>query len=78
MPSIGNKSHKATSPVMGTFCRATAPGEKPLVVVGQRFDPTDFVCMVESMKVYTEQMAVMALTELFGRSCLRDARQGIK
>jgi acetyl-CoA carboxylase biotin carboxyl carrier protein len=39
---------------MGTFYRASAPGEKPLVEVGQHIEPTHVVCIIESMKVFTE------------------------
>ena len=46
--------YKVTSPVMGTFYRAAAPGEKPLVEVGQRVNASDRVCMIESMKIFTE------------------------
>ena len=42
---------------MGTFYRASAPGEKPLVEVGQRVNASDLVCMIESMKIFTELRA---------------------
>jgi acetyl-CoA carboxylase biotin carboxyl carrier protein len=48
------------SPVMGTFYRASAPGEKPLVEVGQRVNASDLVCMIESMKIFTELRADQA------------------
>ena len=51
---MSNKIYKVTSPVMGTFYRASAPGEKPLVEVGQRVNSSDLVCMIESMKIFTE------------------------
>ena len=46
--------YKVTSPVMGTFYRAAAPGENHLVEVGQRVNASDRVCMIESMKIFTE------------------------
>ncbi len=45
---------------MGTFYRASAPGEKPLVEVGQRVNASDMVCMIESMKIFTELTADQA------------------
>lgn len=54
---MGSKTYKVTSPVMGTFYRASAPGEKPLVAVGQTVNTSDVVCMIESMKIFTELRA---------------------
>lgn len=51
---MGPQIYKVTSPVMGTFYRAAAPGEKPLVEVGQQVNASDRVCMIESMKIFTE------------------------
>ena len=51
---MGPQIYKVTSPVMGMFYRAAAPGEKPLVEVGQRVNASDRVCMIESMKIFTE------------------------
>ena len=47
---------------MGTFYRASAPEEKPLVEVGQQVNASDLVCMIESMKIFTELRAEMAGT----------------
>jgi acetyl-CoA carboxylase biotin carboxyl carrier protein len=52
--SMGSKTYMITSPVMGTFYRATAPGADPLVEVGQQVKASDVVCVVESMKIFTE------------------------
>jgi acetyl-CoA carboxylase biotin carboxyl carrier protein len=46
--------HTITSPVMGTFYRASAPDNPPLVEPGQSVKPGDIVCMIESMKIFTE------------------------
>jgi len=43
-----------TSPVMGTYFRAPAPGEKAFVEVGQRVNIDDVVFVIESMKVFTD------------------------
>lgn len=40
------------APMLGTFYRAPAPGEKPFVEVGQRIRADDTVCMVEVMKLF--------------------------
>ncbi len=54
---MGSKTYTITSPVMGTFYGASAPGEKPLVEVGQKVNSADVVCMIESMKIFTELRA---------------------
>ncbi len=51
---MGEKTYTITSPVMGTFYRSTAPGEKFLVEEGQKINASDIVCMIESMKIFTE------------------------
>jgi len=51
------ETYKITSPLMGTFYRASAPGEKPLVEVGQNVKAAAVVCMIESMKIFTELRA---------------------
>jgi len=48
------KTYNVTSPVMGTFYITSAPGEPPLVEVGQRVNTSDVVCLIESMKIFTE------------------------
>ncbi len=51
------ETYKITSPLMGTFYKASAPGEKPCVEVGQKVNASDVVCMIESMKIFTELRA---------------------
>jgi len=43
-----------TSPLMGTFYSAPAPGEKKFVEIGQRVNSDEVVCVIESMKIFTE------------------------
>jgi biotin carboxyl carrier protein len=43
-----------TAPLTGTFYEAPSPDEPPFVVVDQRVDTGDVVCIIESMKVFTE------------------------
>ena len=57
---MGSNIFIVKSPVIGTFYRASAPGEKPLVEVGQRVNASDLVCMIESMKIFTELRADQA------------------
>ncbi len=47
-------AHTITAPLMGTFYRAAAPGQPPLVEVGQVVAAGDVVCVLESMKIFTE------------------------
>jgi acetyl-CoA carboxylase biotin carboxyl carrier protein len=59
---MGSETYKVTSPVMGTFYRASGPGEKPFVEIGQRVKAADVVCVIESMKIFTELRADQAGT----------------
>ena len=47
-------TYKIKSPLMGTFYSAPGPGENPYVEVGQQVNVSDIVCVIESMKVFTE------------------------
>ena len=51
---MDDKIYQVTAPVMGTFYRAAAPGEPPLAEVGQKIKASDIVCVIESMKIFTE------------------------
>ncbi|MBU0969417.1 MAG: hypothetical protein KKC20_02165 [Proteobacteria bacterium] len=51
---MDEKNHIITSPVMGTFYRSSAPGGAVLVEEGQTITPADIVCVIESMKIFTE------------------------
>jgi acetyl-CoA carboxylase biotin carboxyl carrier protein len=42
------------SPMVGTFYRAAAPGEKPFASVGDTVDENSNVCIIEAMKVMNE------------------------
>lgn len=46
--------HKVVSPLMGTFYRSPDPDAGPFVQVGQTVNPGDVVCVIESMKIFTE------------------------
>ena len=45
------------APMLGTFYRAPAPGEKPFVEVGQRVKADDTVCLIEVMKLFNSLRA---------------------
>ena len=42
------------SPMVGTFYRASAPGAKPFVELGQAVKAGDVVCIIEAMKLLNE------------------------
>ncbi|MGC3871911.1 acetyl-CoA carboxylase biotin carboxyl carrier protein [Halomonas sp. GXIMD04776] len=46
--------HAVTSPMVGTFYRAPAPGAKPYAEVGQRVKKGDPICIVEAMKMMNQ------------------------
>lgn len=46
--------HAISSPMVGTFYRAPAPGAKAFVEVGQRIKKGDSVCIVEAMKMMNQ------------------------
>lgn len=45
------KIHTVKSPLVGTFYRSPAPGQKEFVQVGQKVSKGDVLCIVEAMKV---------------------------
>jgi len=46
-----------TSPMVGTFYRASSPETEPFVKVGQRIEKGQVVCIVEAMKLMNEIQA---------------------
>ena len=52
--AVGPAGTFITSPMVGTFYRATGPGEKPFAVVGDTVDENTTVCIIEAMKVMNE------------------------
>jgi len=51
------RTYKITAPLAGTFYRAPSPEEPPFAEVGQEINARDIVCIIESMKVFTELRA---------------------
>ncbi|MCL2297709.1 MAG: acetyl-CoA carboxylase biotin carboxyl carrier protein [Proteobacteria bacterium] len=46
--------HTITSPMVGTFYRASSPGAKPFVDIGMAVKEGDTLCIVEAMKLMNE------------------------
>jgi len=51
---MSNQTYEVKSPLMGIFYRSSAPEEPPLVEIGQKVSASDVVCVIESMKIFTE------------------------
>ncbi|RPI45436.1 MAG: acetyl-CoA carboxylase biotin carboxyl carrier protein [Betaproteobacteria bacterium] len=48
------EGHVLKAPMVGTFYRASAPGAKPFVEVGQTVAVGDVLCIIEAMKLLNE------------------------
>jgi len=46
-----------SAPLLGIFYRASAPGEKPFVEVGQKVKAEDTICIIEVMKLFNSVKA---------------------
>jgi acetyl-CoA carboxylase biotin carboxyl carrier protein len=46
--------HVVTSPMVGTFYRSSAPGNKSFVEVGQRVELGETLCIIEAMKMFNQ------------------------
>jgi acetyl-CoA carboxylase biotin carboxyl carrier protein len=51
-----------SSPMIGVFYRAEAPGKEPFVDVGSRVEPDTIVCIIEAMKMMNSVPAGVAGT----------------
>jgi acetyl-CoA carboxylase biotin carboxyl carrier protein len=49
-----------TSPIVGTYYDAPSPGSPPFVGVGDRVEPKQVLCIIESMKLMNEIEAEVA------------------
>jgi acetyl-CoA carboxylase biotin carboxyl carrier protein len=54
--------HVMKAPMVGTFYRASAPGAKPFVEVGQSIAAGEVLCIIEAMKLLNEIEADQAGT----------------
>jgi acetyl-CoA carboxylase biotin carboxyl carrier protein len=48
------EGHVVKSPMVGTFYRASAPGTKPFVDIGQAIKSGETICIIEAMKLLNE------------------------
>lgn len=48
------KGHTVTSPMVGSFYRAPAPGASPFVDVGRHVQVGDTLCIIEAMKMLNQ------------------------
>ncbi|THF61741.1 acetyl-CoA carboxylase biotin carboxyl carrier protein [Pseudothauera rhizosphaerae] len=48
------EGHVVKSPMVGTFYRASSPGSKPFVDLGQSVAEGDTLCIIEAMKLMNE------------------------
>ncbi len=46
--------HSVISPMVGTFYRSSAPGNKSFVEVGQHVKAGDTLCIIEAMKMFNQ------------------------
>ena len=56
------EGHTVTSPMVGTFYEAPAPGQKPFVQVGDSVQSGDTLCIIEAMKMLNQIEADQAGT----------------
>ncbi len=61
-PAMPEPGHIVTSPMVGTFYRASQPGGEPFVTVGATVRLGDTVCVIEAMKLLNEVEADRAGT----------------
>jgi acetyl-CoA carboxylase biotin carboxyl carrier protein len=48
------RGHAVTSPIVGSFYRASSPGARPFVDVGSKVQVGDTVCIIEAMKILNQ------------------------
>ncbi len=53
-PPSAPEGHLVTSPMVGTFYRASAPQNPPFVDVGQKVKVGDTLCIIEAMKMMNQ------------------------
>jgi acetyl-CoA carboxylase biotin carboxyl carrier protein len=52
--AVEPSGHVVKSPMVGTFYRASSPGAKPFVEVGDSIKEGETICIVEAMKILNE------------------------
>ncbi len=58
------EGHIVKSPMVGTFYRASAPGAKALVEVGQSVSEGERLCIIEAMKLMNEIDEFLQLAQI--------------
>lgn len=53
-PPAAPEGHTVKSPMVGTFYRASSPGAKPFVEIGDSIKEGETICIVEAMKILNE------------------------
>jgi acetyl-CoA carboxylase biotin carboxyl carrier protein len=61
-PPLAGDTLTVAAPMLGTFYRAEAPGQKPLVEVGDLIDADSTLCIIEVMKMMNSVPAGVAGT----------------
>jgi acetyl-CoA carboxylase biotin carboxyl carrier protein len=61
-PVVDERHEIVKSPIVGTFYDAPAPGAPPFVRVGDRVEPGQVLCIIESMKLMNEIESELAGT----------------
>ncbi len=61
-PPAEESGHIVSSPMVGTFYRASQPGGEPFVTVGTTVSEGDTLCVIEAMKLLNEVEADRAGT----------------
>lgn len=54
VPAEASRGKRVTSPIVGTFYEAPAPGKDPYVTVGSKVQKGDVLFIIESMKLMNE------------------------
>ena len=54
LPAPAATGHQVKSPMVGTFYRASSPGAKAFVEVGDQVKEGDTLCIIEAMKILNE------------------------
>ena len=49
-----NDEHTVTSPMVGTYYSASAPGAKPFVEIGMEIKVGQILCIIEAMKMMNQ------------------------
>ena len=53
-PPAEQEGHVVKAPMVGTFYRASTPGGKPFVEIGQAVKAGETICIIEAMKLLNE------------------------